>query len=201
MVAGAEAEAAAQGVANVTFRAIASERELGVEAATFDAATCRHGLMYMPDPAGALTAIRAALKPGGRVAFSTVGAPERNLWLSLPFTIIGRHLALPPLDLDVPGPFAQSTPDKLRALLAGAGFAEVEVTEVGYVGVPAPNPEAWWDGTLANAAPVMAALAGASEASRQAIREDALRTVAQMFPDGPVALAGLALVATGTRPH
>jgi SAM-dependent methyltransferase len=201
MVEGARAEAAEQGLGNVKFRQIASERELGVEAAVFDAATCRHGLMYMPDPAGALAAIRAALKPGGRVAVSTTGWPERNVWLWLTFTIVRRHIALPPLDLDVPGPYALSSPEKLRALLEGAGFTEVEVEAQEYMTPESPSPNAWWEGVTTRTAPIMVALADASDATRQAIRADAIRTLTEMFPSGPIALSGIALLAGGTNPR
>jgi SAM-dependent methyltransferase len=201
MVTGAQAEAAAEGLGNIAFRQIASERELGVDAAAYDAATCRHGLMYMPDPAGALVAICAALKPGGRVAVSTIGWPERNVWLWLAFTIVRRHATLPPLDLDIPGPFALSSPEKLRVLLEGAGFTEVEVEAQEYMQPESPSPDAWWDGVTTRAAPIMVALAGASDATRQDIRVDAVRTLTEMFPNGPIALTGIALLASGTKPR
>jgi SAM-dependent methyltransferase len=199
MVAGARAEAAAMGLSNASFRHINSERELMLDAAAVDAATCRHGLMYMPDPAGALAAIRTALRPGGRVAVSTVGWPERNALLWLPLTIIRRHLSLPPLDLDAPGPFALSTPEKVRALLEGSGFADVVVEPHEHTTVESASPGTYWDVVTVRSAPIMSALAGVPDATRQAIRDDTVRTLAEMFSNGPITLGEVALIASGSN--
>ncbi|HEY8925770.1 MAG TPA: methyltransferase domain-containing protein, partial [Polyangia bacterium] len=50
---------------------------LPFEEATFDAVTCRLGLMFCPRPAVALAEARRALRSGGRAAFVVWGAPAQ----------------------------------------------------------------------------------------------------------------------------
>ena len=52
--------------------------ELPFDDDTFDAVTCRFGLMSSDDPAGTLREARRVLKPGRKAAFMTHGAQERN---------------------------------------------------------------------------------------------------------------------------
>ena len=56
---------------NVTFRLIESETELDEEPESFEAVTCRFGLMFMPNPLAALKAWTRTLKPLGRIAICT----------------------------------------------------------------------------------------------------------------------------------
>ncbi|MEV4256724.1 class I SAM-dependent methyltransferase, partial [Spirillospora sp. NPDC049652] len=77
MVAAARSLARERGMPQAEFRAVAAETDLGVPAGVFDAAVCRCGLPYMPDRAGALRAVRAALRPGGRFAAVLADEPGR----------------------------------------------------------------------------------------------------------------------------
>ena len=63
----AREKAKAQGVSNVEFRLVDGE-EIDVEPDTFDAVTCRWGMMFMPEPLNFLHQAHRALKPGGRIA-------------------------------------------------------------------------------------------------------------------------------------
>ncbi|HEY7032413.1 MAG TPA: class I SAM-dependent methyltransferase [Thermomicrobiales bacterium] len=199
MVEGVQALAGARGIPNAEFRRIESELELGVPDGGFDAATCRFGLMFTPDPDRALATLRRALKPGGRIAVSTWGPPEQVRFLALATEIVGRHVALPPFDPTAPGLSALPTPAALRRVFAAAGFADVEV-----VGVTVPflaeSPAAFWDAQEEGCGPILGMLAASPPAARRAIREDAIRTVGAMFPGGGVRLESEALVAGGVNP-
>ena len=71
------------GGAPVTFRrADAQVDDLGREA--FDAAFSRFGVMFFADPAAAFANIRAALKPGGRLAFVCWRQMTENPWMAAP---------------------------------------------------------------------------------------------------------------------
>jgi SAM-dependent methyltransferase len=199
MVDGAQVLARARGINNAEFRRIDSELELGVPNGSFDAATCRFGLMFAPDPARALAAIRRALKPGGHVAVSTWGPPERVRFLALATAIVGRHVELPPADPATPGLSALPTPEALRRVFGAAGFIETEVVDV-TVATLADSPAAFWDAQAEVSGPIMGILATLPEATRRAIREDAIRTVGALFPDGVVRLDNEALVAAGVNP-
>ena len=200
MVELARAGAAERGLANVEFRPIESELDLGVPAASFDAATCRFGLMLMPEPARALTAIRRALKPGARAAACTWGPPERVPYFATVMQIVRRHVDLPPPDPAAPGPMALPTPAALAGVFQAAGFAEVETESVEATVLAAETPAAFWDAAVTVSGLLLALLGSLPAKRREAIRDDAIRTLGGMFPEGPVRLGGEALVAAGTNP-
>ncbi len=119
-------EARAAGLRNVATRAMDGEA-LDIDAASFDAAVSRLGLMYMPDKRAALAAARRALRPGGRYAAIVFSEADRNRFFSLPIGIIRRRAELPPPQPGLPGPFSCTN---LADLLGEAGFRQVEVHRV-----------------------------------------------------------------------
>jgi 2-polyprenyl-6-hydroxyphenyl methylase / 3-demethylubiquinone-9 3-methyltransferase len=58
--------------ADVQYRAIAAEELAQERPAAFDLVTCMEMLEHVPDPAGALEALAALVKPGGDVVVSTL---------------------------------------------------------------------------------------------------------------------------------
>jgi len=71
---------------------VADAQELEVEPASFDRAICRLGLMFVPDKAKALAAIRRALKPGGKFATVVWGSAEKNPALTLHLEVVEPRL-------------------------------------------------------------------------------------------------------------
>ena len=115
--------AAAHGLDNIEFREAGAET-LSLPGVTFDAALCRWGLMFMPEPAAALERAHAHLKEGGRLAASAWGAPEDVPMISVGGALI-RSLLPPPLDPDI-GPFRFAEAGTLEGLLAAAGLDDIE---------------------------------------------------------------------------
>ncbi|HEY2753101.1 class I SAM-dependent methyltransferase [Phenylobacterium sp.] len=98
------------------------------EAGAFDAVFSRFGVMFFEDPTAAFANIRRALKPGGRLAFVCWRKPDENPIMRLPMEAAASVLPpSPPPVRDAPGPFAFANPDRLRAILAEAGFADVKI--------------------------------------------------------------------------
>jgi SAM-dependent methyltransferase len=128
----AAAEARRAGLANVATRAMDGE-QLDVDPGTYDAVISRVGLIYFPDQQRALTGMRRALRPGGRVAVIVYSTPDRNQFFSLPISIIRRRAQLAPPTPGQPGPFILGGPRVLEEALTAAGFRDV-VTRL----VPAP---------------------------------------------------------------
>ncbi len=88
LLARAEADAAAAGLTNVSTRELDGEDTGSLDAASFDAAVSRVGLIYFPDRARALAGIHHVLRPGGRVAAVTYSTPDRNGFFAVPVGII-----------------------------------------------------------------------------------------------------------------
>jgi SAM-dependent methyltransferase len=87
----------------------------------------RFGVMFFADPPAAFANLRRALAPGGRLAFVCWQGPERNEWVRVPLAAAAQHLPLPRPAPGTPGPFAFSDLERTRAILAQAGFREIEI--------------------------------------------------------------------------
>jgi ubiquinone/menaquinone biosynthesis C-methylase UbiE len=100
---------------------------LEVEPASFDAAICRLGLMFVADVVAALAGVRRALKPGGRLAAVVWSAPERNPMMSMPRKV-ARELGLaPPPDQTLERALALGDPTNLDRAFNAAGFRDVVI--------------------------------------------------------------------------
>jgi len=98
------------------------------EAAAFDALHSRFGVMFFEDPSAAFANLRRALKPGGRLAFLCWRTPAENPVMTAPMAAAQPYLppAEPPVP-GAPGPFAFADPERVRSILASAGFVDVEI--------------------------------------------------------------------------
>jgi SAM-dependent methyltransferase len=121
-----EDDAAAAGL-NQVRAAVMDGEDLRVPPGRFDAVICRLGLIYLPDRKAALSGMRAALRPGGRLAAIVYSTAEANRFFSVPVSIIRRAAQLPPPLPGQPGPFSLGTPDVLSHELEAAGFVDVDV--------------------------------------------------------------------------
>jgi SAM-dependent methyltransferase len=118
--------AAGQGIANARFEQ-ADAQIHPFPAASFDVAISRTGTMFFGDPAAAFANIARALRPGGRLAMLVWQGPEHNEWIRELGAALaaGRDLSAPPPG--APGPFALADPERVRALLAPAGFTGIDL--------------------------------------------------------------------------
>ena len=98
------------------------------DSAAFDAAFSRFGVMFFADPAAAFANIRAALKPGGRLAFVCWRAMMENPWMTVPLAAGLAHLPPPqPPTPGSPGPFAFADAERVRGILQTAGFSQIDI--------------------------------------------------------------------------
>ena len=125
----AASEAVAAGLQNVFTRELDGEA-LAVPAGEFDAVISRVGLIYFPDQQAALAGMRAALRPGGRLAAVVYSTADRNAFFAVPVGIIRRRAQLPPPAPGQPGPFSLGAPGAAEQLFTAAGFHDVRVDTV-----------------------------------------------------------------------
>jgi SAM-dependent methyltransferase len=104
--------------------------ELDVEPGHYDAVISRLGLIYFPDQQKALTGIRRALRPGGRLAAIVYSTPEANPFFSVPVSVIRERAQLPAPAPGQPGPFSLGAAGVAEAALRGAGFVDVVAVRV-----------------------------------------------------------------------
>ena len=200
MVDRANQQARSRGLGNVEFRTIRSELDLAVEAASFDCATCRAGLMYMPDPTAALRALARTLRVAGRCVAGSWGPPPRMPAMAIPMEIISRHVDLPAPDPSEPSPFAIPSEEELASHFRAAGFDDVETVAFETPVIEADTPEQYWDLLAEIGGPIVVLLRTLPEETREAIRDDAIRTLGAMFEGERVSLGGEHFVAAGVKP-
>jgi SAM-dependent methyltransferase len=137
----ARERSAAEGIGNVAFEE-ADAQVHRFEAATFDLAMSRTGVMFFDDPDAAWVNIRRALRPDGRLALVTWQALEHNEWMAELRAALSMGRTLPAPPMSAPGPFGLADPDFVRRLLRDAGFRDVELDDVQepfYAGVDADD--------------------------------------------------------------
>jgi SAM-dependent methyltransferase len=128
MIAFGRERAAATGLRNIEF-VQSDAASLDFPAASFDAALSRWGIIFEPDAEAAAARIRSFLEPGGRMAISSWGSPDRVPFLAIPMRTAMQRLGVPPPPPGTPGPLSRPTPQALGGLLEAAGFSDVEVEE------------------------------------------------------------------------
>ena len=128
MLARARARAEAAGLGNAVFQqGDAQVHPFGP--ARFDTVISRFGTMFFADPVAAFANVRSAVRPGGRLIFVCWQPLAANQWLLVPGAALAEHLPPPGFGSgDGPGMFAFADPDRVRPILAAAGWRDIEIT-------------------------------------------------------------------------
>lgn len=89
----------------------------------------RFGVMFFNAPSQAFGHMRKALRPGARCVFVCWRAPRDNPWAMTPLSAARTAMEVtpPPADPSAPGPFAFADDQRVRAILAAAGFDAIGV--------------------------------------------------------------------------
>jgi SAM-dependent methyltransferase len=196
MLAFGRERAAAAGLENIEF-VEADAASLDFPEDSFDAALSRWGIIFEPDGEAAAGRVRGFLKPGGRIAISSWGLPDRVPMLGLPMRTAMERLQVPPPPPGTPGPLSRPTPEAVGGLLAGGGFSDIDVEEVD-VTIEWESPEDFTIFVKEIAPPITAMIEPhppeVQEETWAAITEATRERAAD---DGAVTLTNLALLAVG----
>jgi SAM-dependent methyltransferase len=115
-----------EGIENVRFEQ-ADAQIHPFEPGFFDVAISRSGAMFFGDLVAAFTNIGRALRPDGRLVITTWQPLSENEWVQEIIDALGAGRELPAPPPDARGPFALSDPDRVRGVLASAGFTDIEL--------------------------------------------------------------------------
>lgn len=149
-----------------------------------DAVICRLGFMLMPDPGRAFHEVRRVLKPGGRLAYAVIGAPDRNAWMSLMvMSFVSRgHAPGGGNPFGPGGPFSLADPTRNAELLEAAGFTNIDVHDLTGA-FEFADVDDHWNFQLAIAGPV-ADMAAALDADELGEVKTALSTAMEPHKSG-----------------
>ena len=139
--------------------------------ASFDAALCALGLMYVPDAVKALREMHRVLKPGARAVASVWGARKNCGWAEI-FPIVERRVASEVCPLF----FLLGTGDALCDAFAFAGFRNVEMKRISTTLNYASDEDAL--GASFAGGPVALAYAHFDAATRESAHAEYLESIA-----------------------
>lgn len=150
----------------------ADAQQLGLAGADFDAAVCRLGLMFCPQPLLALQGIFQALAPGGRFSALVFAGPEGNPCIRIMAATARRHAGLAPVSPYEPGALMSlGQPGLMAALLGAAGFSEINVRVLA-APMRLTHVEHYIDFVQTAGLPIMAILAPLPPAAQRAAWRD-----------------------------
>ena len=162
-------------------------REMDMQAlafpdATFDAATCRFGMMFCPDPVKAASEIRRVLKPGARFATAVWDLPAKNPFFTAITSVLGEFVTLPTPDPAAPGVFRLAPPGELKRVLEAGGFSDIAV-EPRPITLTYGSRQEYWQIQTDLAAPLRGAIASLSASQVEQLKARIFETLAP-YADG-----------------
>lgn len=195
----AREKARIQGISNIEFRLVDGE-EIDVDPDTFDAVTCRFGMMFMPEPLNFLHHAHRALKPGGRIAASIWGPPERNPFITLPMTTVRKHVEVPAQDPMAPGGiFSFADRARLEFVFQQAGFHDIHIDDMELPMAVFESGYEYWRFCTAIMGPLRAILETLPQPLRDKLGEEVATAAGGGDPNGKVSLAGYPLLASARK--
>lgn len=106
----------------------------------------RHGVMFFPEPVTAFANLRQNAAPSARLIFSCFRSVEENAWATGLNSMLPSGVVQPPQSM-VPGPFAFADQRAVRAMLAEAGWSDIEFEAIDFAYIAGIGPDAVADAT------------------------------------------------------
>ena len=197
MIAIARENAAARNISNVEMMAC-DVCELPFPDNSFDKISCRMGFMFFPDMQLAANEMTRVLKPGGKIATSVWDAPEKNFWVTATMGTVNRNMELPAPAPGAPGMFRCAKPGLMKEVFEKAGLKNISERPVASR-LNSGTVDVYWNMMTEIAAPFVAAMSKADEATRQKIKKEVYETISQRYPDGKVFIDAAAIVIAGEK--
>lgn len=197
MLAIAAANAAQRGITNIRTQAC-DVCELPFDDNSFDAISCRFGFMFFPDMELAAREMVRVLKPGGKISTAVWNVPEKNFWVTAMMSTIKKHIDVPAPPPGAPSMFRCAGDGLMSGLFQSVGLHDVHEHEVAGV-LRSGTADVYWNMMNEVAAPVVAAMKSADDATRAAIRRDLFETVHSRFEPDRVMIDSSAIVINGTK--
>jgi len=200
MVTAAKSEAHRRGIKNISFKQCLAD-SLPFDDNSFDAAVCRLGVMFFPDPLSGLREMLRVIKSEGSLSFAVWHESNLNPFSCIVTEVLSRHVTTPPADPDAPGAFRFAARGKLAQILTAAGADRVRERLLKFhIEAPISRDEFWemrsgTSGTLREKLDAMPA------DLRLKIANEVKEAVAEFFPDERMSFPAQMLIVTGDKPN
>ena len=163
----AKSRAQSAGYNNVETQ-VADGESLRVADASFDAAVCRLGLMFYPNPGKGAREMFRALKPGGSACTMVFSSPDKNPCVAILVSTALKHAGQPPPDPYQPGGLLSlGKPGLIDELFRNAGFSRVATTRIA-APFRLPSVKDYLDFIRTSASPIVALLSRLDDGARAA---------------------------------
>ena len=198
MVFAAKSEAHRRGLENVFFEHCPAD-SLPFKDNSFDAAICRMGVMFFPDPLSGLREMLRVIKPEGSLSFAVWHESRFNPFAYIVTDVISRHIATPPADPDAAGAFRFAVPGKLAQILKDAGATRVRERSLKFhIEAPISRDE-FWQMRSGTSGTLREKLDGMTANLRLEIANEVRDAVAEYFPDERMSFPAQMLIVTGNK--
>ncbi len=200
MVAAAQSEAYRRGLKNISFEQCLAD-SLPFEANFFDAAVCRLGVMFFPDPLSGLREMLRVIKSGGPLSFAVWHESNLNPFSYIVTDVISHHINAAPADPEAPGAFRFAAPGKLAQILTEAGANRVRERLLKFrIQAPISRDE-FWEVRSSTSGTLRGKLDSLPADLRLKIANEAKEAVVDFFPNERMSFPAQMLIVTGAKPN
>lgn len=186
-------------LSNITFKSCHTDR-LPFPDNSFDAATSRFCLMFLPHLDETLHESLRVLKPGCFMTAAVWAAPDRNPSFTIPAQALGKFTKLPAPAPSSPSVFSLATPGELKKRMEETGFENVEEAGVHIEWVFASGDE-YFENFRDMAAPIRPYYEKLDEANKELVRKEIIESAEFYRQDGRLKIPGIAIMVTGQKKH
>ena len=177
----------------------ADAEELPFADRSFDALVCNFAINHLPQPERAIREFARVVVPGGGIALTTWDLTGRNRFLGLLADAIQAAGVTAPEAPAGSDPYRFADNDEFRALLQGAGLADIGVRSLSLIHHVSDADELW-HGLLGGSVRTAGLVESQPPATRRRIRAALRRLAEEHRVDGELALPVRAKLARGRRP-
>ncbi len=177
---------------------VADAEELPFGTASFDAVTCRLGVMFFGDPQAGVNEMARVLKRGRKVSIAAWTSPSENPWATLCSSAVEKLMGIESTPLDAPGLFRHSRSGSLSHLLRDADLTHVTQQKI-QGSWKYESPEQYWEFVTDVVAPVAIPLMSADKNMRDKVRNAVISGASKYLRNGKVEFKWGCWIATGMK--